>query len=159
MNEEIKRLLNRIKETADFCYVDFKDINSENILGETALHATVIQGDIEGVRLLVESGAEINKSGEEGFTPLHYACEFEHIEIVRYLIEKGADIHARTEGNTPLQIAKLVESRDAVELLERKLAELKLPKSAYIRHLDALQQGITDLEAKISACKINVSKT
>ena len=49
------------------------------------------KGDIEGVRALLESGADVNA---EHTAALWMAAGAGHIETVRLLLERGADIHA-----------------------------------------------------------------
>jgi len=38
MKPAVQAILDRVKKTADFGYVDFTDINATNALGENALH-------------------------------------------------------------------------------------------------------------------------
>ncbi len=47
------------------------------------------------VRLLVEAGADINRTNEAGFTALHGAAFRGLAEIVEYLVAQGADINAQ----------------------------------------------------------------
>ena len=46
-------------------------------------------GDIETVRHLIESGADVNVAGGAGMTPLHWAAERGDLEITRLLLESG----------------------------------------------------------------------
>jgi ankyrin repeat protein len=55
-------------------------------------------GHLELVRLLCESGADVNVNKTQGVTPLFLAAQEGHAEIVSYLLEKGA---------TPLTYRKL----------------------------------------------------
>jgi hypothetical protein len=48
-------------------------------------------GDIEVIKELIESGADIHV--DNGYA-LRYASYYGHLEIVKYLVEQGADIHA-----------------------------------------------------------------
>jgi hypothetical protein len=58
------------------------------------------------VRLLVEAGADKEKSSIKGCTPLLVACERGHIEVARLLVEAGADKEKSSiKGCTPLLIA------------------------------------------------------
>ena len=47
------------------------------------------------VRLLVEAGADINRTNEAGFTALHGAAFRGLAEVVEYLVAQGADINAQ----------------------------------------------------------------
>jgi len=62
---------------------------------------------LEIVKLLIENGADINKSDNYGQTPLFIACQNGYLEIVKLLIENGADINkSNNNGKTPLFIAR-----------------------------------------------------
>ena len=67
------------------------------VFQETPLHILAIQGDIEGCRLLLEAGAEVDYPGEQGFTALHEAVSQGHPEIVKLLLEYGSDPSLTTE--------------------------------------------------------------
>ncbi|MHC4206322.1 MAG: ankyrin repeat domain-containing protein, partial [Planctomycetota bacterium] len=63
--------------------------------------------DIEMVRTLIASGADVNAHPkDEKTTPLFYAVFYNRPQVARILIEAGADVNTRTEdGLTPLHIA------------------------------------------------------
>jgi ankyrin repeat protein len=55
------------------------------------------QGDIERVKSLLESGADVNSwsnLGSHSNTPLMYAVYMGHYEVAKILIEAGADVNA-----------------------------------------------------------------
>jgi ankyrin repeat protein len=61
----------------------------------------------EAVKILVETGAEINAVNEADFTALHGAAFRGLNEVVEYLVAHGADINARDfRGRTPFRIAE-----------------------------------------------------
>ena len=74
-------------------------------------------GDLAGVQVLLDKGANVNAKDDEGFTPLHQAAEWGHIEIVELLIASGAYVNAQITdippegafipltGMTPLDLA------------------------------------------------------
>ena len=64
-------------------------------------------GDVDAVRHLIESGADVNVAGGDGMTPLHWAAEHGDLEIARLLLESGADVAAGTRIGTytPLHLA------------------------------------------------------
>jgi len=71
-------------------------------------------GNIESVKMLLESGANVNFRDSSGRTSLHKASGLavtmfssgEHKEITELLIRNGANVNAKTNsGETPLDIA------------------------------------------------------
>lgn len=82
---------------------------------ETALMLASLRGNLDLVKLLVYRGADVNKTG---WTPLHYAASGGHTQVMRFLLDKNAYIDATSpSGNTPLMMATLYGSEDAVEFL------------------------------------------
>ena len=61
------------------------------------------RGDSAGA---TESGADVNKAGDDGVTPLLIATHQGHDMVVRALMELGADVNKATDdGVTALSIA------------------------------------------------------
>ncbi|OWZ12532.1 hypothetical protein PHMEG_00014290 [Phytophthora megakarya] len=58
------------------------------------MHAVRTNGNLDVIRFLVDSGANVNVSGTRGETSLMYAAENGNEEVVRFLVAKGADINA-----------------------------------------------------------------
>ncbi len=117
MHPDVHAILERVKETADFCCVDFADINATNALGDNALHCVIVWGDYEAAKTLLAHGIQVNQPGEEGYTPLHQACAFGRMEIARLLLEHGADVSARTVGDLPFTTARLNCHDEICEML------------------------------------------
>jgi ankyrin repeat protein len=117
MRPELVALFNRLKQTATFDHVSFDDINATAIDDENALHWAVVQNDLAAARLLIEAGINVDQHGDLGHTPLHDACSFGHRDMVLFLIESGADVLARTEGDTPFELARLSGHTEICDLL------------------------------------------
>ncbi|EEF62825.1 ankyrin repeat domain-containing protein [Pedosphaera parvula] len=150
MEPEVQAVLERVKETADFGYVDFSDINTTNELGDNALHCVIVWGDYEAAKILLAHGINVNQKGEEGYTPLHLACSFGHKEIVQLLLEHGADTFARTAGDLPFTTARLTGNDEICELLRTfagKGSDTHMQR--HTRHLQALSGSIQQLEKQI----------
>src|SRR5690606_28340362 len=64
-------------------------VDAPNGRGETALMLAALHGHLDSVRLLVEKGAQVNRSG---WTPLHYAAVNGNLDLLRYLLEQNAYI-------------------------------------------------------------------
>jgi ankyrin repeat protein len=62
------------------------------------LHLLAKRGDVDGVRWLIQHGADVNQRWshwDAGVTPLHLASAFGHADVVRLLLASGADPHIR----------------------------------------------------------------
>lgn len=57
----------------------------------TELHEAARDGDVERVRQLLASGAELMARDDTQWTPLGLAAAHAHVETVRVLLEAGAD--------------------------------------------------------------------
>ncbi|XP_066466777.1 notch-regulated ankyrin repeat-containing protein [Tiliqua scincoides] len=63
--------------------------------GQTALHQSVIAGNLELVKLLVKFGADVRLANRDGWSALHIAAFGGHQDIVLYLITKAKYSGAR----------------------------------------------------------------
>ena len=105
----------------------------------TPLQHCIEHGDVEGVQMCLELGADPEKRVEsmhrellpgskhiieamEGYTPLHLAVFLKQYKIVEMLLEAGADIEAPVcpDGRTPLMLAALYGDAEMVRLLLNK---------------------------------------
>ncbi len=83
-------------------------IDSQNQLGETALHWMATLGDENAIALLIEAGAYINATDLKGNTPLHHAVSARQHFAAKKLTLMGADVSASNSDNhTPADIAEL----------------------------------------------------
>ncbi|WP_341808148.1 ankyrin repeat domain-containing protein [Wolbachia endosymbiont (group E) of Neria commutata] len=67
------------------------DINSKNILGQTALHIAVLSGNTKMVGYLLEEGADPSQQDVFGNTALHYAVPCGDVTSIKLLRKHGAD--------------------------------------------------------------------
>jgi uncharacterized protein len=97
------------------------DPNIADNEGKTPLIANA--WDLEIAKLLIARGANVNAQAQDGFTPLLNAGT---VELTRLLLEHGADPFAKTRrGETALDIAKRMNRREEVTLLEAAMAGKK----------------------------------
>eukprot|EP01117_Protostelium_nocturnum_P005438 TRINITY_DN1971_c0_g1_i1.p1 TRINITY_DN1971_c0_g1~~TRINITY_DN1971_c0_g1_i1.p1 ORF type:complete len:1269 (+),score=431.18 TRINITY_DN1971_c0_g1_i1:413-4219(+) len=90
-----KQVLNRIRAGSN--------VNELNETGLSLLHVSVIDNNLDMLRLLLWKDANVNIKTNEGWTPLHEACKKGSIEACDILIGKGADVNAETaDGLIPL---------------------------------------------------------
>ena len=72
-------------------------------------------GNIEGVKLAIANGSDVNAKDEFGSTPLDGAVYDGHKEISELLIASGANANAKDEdGATPLHLAADTGHKDIV---------------------------------------------
>jgi ankyrin repeat protein len=98
------------------------DPNTKDINGATPLFYAK---NLRTVKLLVESGADVNAQNNEGIARLHMDVVFGRIRIVKYLLEHEADVNLATNtGVTPLHLATMISYLTAEEV--EKVAEKAL---------------------------------
>lgn len=95
---------------------------------EEFLRYAIVCGDFERVKLLVESGADVNKSYSDDIhddiAPIFTAIHYGSTEIAEYLIKQGADIEKKdSQSRTPLMCAAQALSHNMVSLLLDKGAD------------------------------------
>jgi ankyrin repeat protein len=104
------------------------------------LHIAADDGDLNRVKVLVESGYDVNAFDEDlSLTPLHYAVKNGHIEVVKYLLSVGANVNAHQEekiGDTPLGEVAANCSYEMAEILVKAGANPTIPGWMQLTALD-----------------------
>ncbi|KAI5710777.1 hypothetical protein M8J76_016253 [Diaphorina citri] len=87
--------------------------------GYSPLHRACYNGHANIVELLIQRGADTQKTTIDGWTPLHSACKWNNTECVIVLLNYGVDVNAQTNGGlTPLHLAAShSHSRDILMIL------------------------------------------
>lgn len=97
---------------------------------ESFLFYVVQIGNLNEVKRLIISGADINTTDENGMTLLHWAAWAGHTDICKFLLDNGADINVRCKkGWTPLHWATFNGHIDTCKLLIDAGADPYLPKN------------------------------
>jgi ankyrin repeat protein len=105
-------------------------------------------GDLEGIRRLVQSGANLNEpSGVNAWTPLHHAIHKNQPGSVRVLLELGADVDAPSpHGVTPLMMAAGYGYDAIVRILLDHHADPSLKDAKGETALSHARHGATDID-------------
>lgn len=96
-----------ISKNIDYLKTALEYGGDPNALGSYSKYGVLFQAitssNIDTVKLLVQSGANIDEIGENGKTPIHQAVAIKNFDIVFYLLEAGADISIKNKwGYTPV---------------------------------------------------------
>jgi len=90
-----------------------------------SLHEAAVDGDIERVKSLISSSADVDARNGRNRTALHRAAYTGRTEVARFLLEHGADVNAKDNlGRTPLEHAVVASRTKVVELLMEKGANV-----------------------------------
>ena len=85
----------------------------------------VFEGDVDGVRLVLSTGFDVNAVDGHGNTVLFAAAYAGQLGVMELLLEKGADVHAKDEvGSTPLIWAVQEGRLNAVKRLVEEGADV-----------------------------------
>jgi ankyrin repeat protein len=117
--EDEKKLMEFINKRAEELRLVLSASSARGVpYDQTPLHTAAFRGDVEDVKLRLESGADPNAKDNAGRTPLHLAAFRGHVEVVKLLLERGADPNAKNDaGWTPLHIAVQEGHVEVVKLL------------------------------------------
>ena len=85
-NAEIWKVL----RTSSKCILD---INETNHSGLTALHISVLNKNLDGVKMLLCSGADPDVPDENGYTPLHTASSIGLLQVQTLFINQELILH------------------------------------------------------------------
>lgn len=101
-------------------------------------------GDIDSVKYLLESGANINVQYSMASTPLISAIAGEHFKVVKLLLEYGANVNYESwikddDYEYPLQVAIIKGNYEIVKILLEYGADILMVSSYY--YLSALTKG------------------
>lgn len=139
------------------------DVDVTDNSGRTVLHniaaGTIPIGDPRNTKLLkiiLDSGADINKKDEQGDTPLHAAVKDYNTAIISILLNYGADPQIKNfAGKTPLDMVEPDSStHDFFVFYEKLLSNDKLDDYAE-RHRRVIADKRCYISSKMSDTKTN----
>jgi ankyrin repeat protein len=111
------------------------------------------------VKLLIDSGADVNAQSKKGSSALIAACMRDNEQCARLLIEKGADIEARTAvGDSSISLATWKNATKAAKLLISHGAEIsRADQFGDIVLIDAIKNRNEELSRAFLDKGINVN--
>jgi hypothetical protein len=90
--------------------------------GWTRLHIHAINGNADGVRQSIFSGAELNVTDHVGATALNWAARSGHLDVVKMLVDESADVEIpNNDKMTALDYARHFNYPGMADYLERML--------------------------------------
>jgi ankyrin repeat protein len=129
LNKKLATVIKKYQGHPEFLGIDIVDPNQPGAVDDTLLHLTARTGDLEGIEVLVASGARVNAIGDLDNTPLHQAAMMGKVESVRKLLELGADPSLRNEfDQTAMEVAELGGHHKIVEILKEMHSAQQSPE-------------------------------
>ena len=133
------------------------DLNTRDKDSDTPLHVAAENGEVKGIRFLVERGANIHaRKGRMSGTPFTRAVINDHVEAVRYLVQQGADVDARsTDGHPALYLLAWYYQTNldaSVRSRELEIARMLIANGASV-DLPSSRFGDTPLKRLLSKCE------
>ncbi|XP_076995562.1 ankyrin repeat domain-containing protein 31 isoform X2 [Tamandua tetradactyla] len=93
-------------------------ITKRPMRGESQLHLAARRGNLSLVKVLIESGADVNLKDDAGWTPLHKASSEGYNDIIVELLKAGAHVNSENlDGIPPLHDAVANNHLKATEIL------------------------------------------
>ncbi|ELT91023.1 hypothetical protein CAPTEDRAFT_156434 [Capitella teleta] len=80
-NGDARQLLSILEERLEKVNINFFDKE-----GQTALHQSCLDGNLELVKTLVRYGADVRLANRDGWNPIHIAFQGGHTAIALYLV-------------------------------------------------------------------------
>eukprot|EP00439_Symbiodinium_sp_Y106_P008066 s3662_g1.t1 len=94
------------------------DLNATNNLGFTPAFFATMNGNVDGLRVLIKAGADVQKLDTEGRNPAHHAALNGYLEELRLLIQAGVNLNATDkDGETPADAAARKQRPEALKLI------------------------------------------
>ncbi|KAM0919172.1 hypothetical protein ACQ4PT_008375 [Festuca glaucescens] len=112
------------------------------------------EGNAEGIRELLDAGADPNFRDSDGRTAMHIsACEG-HADVVELLLDRGAEAVVEDQwGSTPLADAMHYQNHDVIKILEKRDPKHKVAPMHVNSVLDVPEYEIDSKELEFTTGK------
>ena len=80
------------------------DVDRPDVNGTTPACAAARSGHVDALRVLVDSGADVNRAAKQ-MTPLWIAAKSGHVDVVALLLEAGTENTAARKGRDAAWVA------------------------------------------------------
>ena len=112
--------VNEVKRLLDEKRVNVNLANDEEYYKRSALHYAAENGHLELIKLLVQTGEDVNIADNDGETALHWAALNNHMEAAKLLFNLGIDANKTNNlGWSAYQWAKLRNHTEMMKLLNQ----------------------------------------
>lgn len=130
-----------------------------SLFASSPLIDAVKQGDVQTVRALITSGADVRAPEGDGSTALHWAAHRDAIALVRLLLDAGAPAQAANDlGVTPLHLAAANGNPAILKLLIDRRANVNAAAESGVTPLmEAVRSGSVDAVRMLLAHGANVN--
>jgi ankyrin repeat protein len=94
-------------------------INTLDSMDRSPLSCVAKEGNLDLVKLLIKSGADVNFTSDEGWGPVYQAMRADQVVVVRYLLGVKSFDKSKKAGDMSLgKFAKNVKSKQCISLLK-----------------------------------------
>ncbi len=135
-----------------------EQINFQDSLGETLLHAASSINDVELIDILLARGADINVCDYSGRYAFAYAVMYNNLKYAELLCPKDKINESDKLGKTPLMFAVYYQAKEMQTALIEKNADVNIPnKNGFTPLMVAAAQSDTDSMQVLLEAKPNIN--
>ncbi len=102
---------------------------------DLAIHKAAINGDLEGVKYLLQNGYKVTTNGKDKAKALHYAVSSGNYELVEFLLKNKSKVnHTNIYKETPLHYISEKTTIEIIELLIENGADINIESYGKLAH-------------------------
>eukprot|EP00842_Homolaphlyctis_polyrhiza_P000206 jgi/Hompol1/1186/HPOL_005530-RA len=116
-----------------------------------ALCTAALNGDIKRFRMLVESGANLNRWAQDGRSPLHLAVSKNHVEIVKFVVATAIQFKILHSASSPSLVRRDEKPSAAATASASKISTTNADSNADRKDPVHTSNASTDIKRSVSA--------